>query len=205
MPKLREYLMQTKAPSYVDDPSFVALRRNELRAWRAVHFQALIVPGELQTPAYAHAVVAAFVSSPEEIEEMVAVRLARQRRLFHPDPIELVAILGEGALRTVVGGAEVQQEQLAHLLDMAEQPHITLRVVPFGAGPSKAMTAASCVMLEFRDRGPAVYLERFPDQQFYHPREAAVAVYQAMLSELMDLALTPEESADLVPQVMLEL
>ena len=65
--------------------------------------------------------------------------------------------------------------------------------------------AASCVTLEFRDRGPALYLERLPESLFYEAGEPAVAVYQALLGELMDLALTPKESADLVRRVAREL
>ena len=70
----------------------------------------------------------------------VRVRLARQRRLMDPDdPLELVVVVDETALRREVGGVEVMRAQLRHLIEAAALPTVTLQVMPFSVGSHYSM------------------------------------------------------------------
>lgn len=141
----------------------------EGRAWKVEAFQDSVLPGLLQTPDYAREVLRAWDPSatPQWIERTLAARIARQRRLTAPEPLQLSAVIGEGALHLLVGGPAVMRAQLKHLIDLAAEPDIALRVLPFAAGTHAGMTGPFTI-LRFRDdrdvatvetRGGDLYLE----------------------------------------------
>jgi transcriptional regulator with XRE-family HTH domain len=141
----------------------------EGRAWKVEAFQDSVLPGLLQTPDYAREVLRAWDSAAtaQRIERTLAARVARQRRLTEPDPLQLSAVLGEGALRRLVGGAEVMRAQLKHLVDLVAEPGIELRVLPFATGTHAGMTGPFTILRLHDDkdvatvetRGGDVYLE----------------------------------------------
>jgi DNA-binding XRE family transcriptional regulator len=100
----------------------------ERKATMIKTFQALVVPGLLQTPEYALALAKeGDVSDPEE---RAAERIRRQAILDDsPRPL-LWALTTESVLEWPVGGAEVMRKQLAHLLEMSERENVNIRVVP---------------------------------------------------------------------------
>jgi len=139
------------------------------RAYRLECFWDTVLPGLLQTPDYARAVLKIWdpAASKEWLERTVAVRIARQERLAGEDALELCAVLGEGALRAVVGGPEIMRAQLRHLLDCAALPTVELRIVPFVAGEHAGFTGPFSI-LRFHDdrdlthvttRGGDIYFE----------------------------------------------
>ncbi|GAB3814914.1 Scr1 family TA system antitoxin-like transcriptional regulator [Micromonospora zhanjiangensis] len=122
-------------------------RRREMlwfRPWRDVEreaislrsYEPLVIPGLLQTPAYARAVLAgAGLIGPEDVDGHVISRIERQVILERTTPPVLTAVLDEGALRRGVGSPDVMREQLLHLVDVAaERPHVRVHIVPFSAG-----------------------------------------------------------------------
>jgi transcriptional regulator with XRE-family HTH domain len=141
----------------------------EGRAWKVEIFQENVVPGLLQTPDYAREVLRAWdpAATAQRIERTLAARVARQRRLIAEDPLQLSTVIGEGALRLAVGGPEVMRAQLKHLVDLAAEPGIALRVLPFATGTHAGMTGPFKI-LRFHDdqdvatvetRGGDIYLE----------------------------------------------
>lgn len=99
------------------------------------------VPGLLQTPAYARAVLrAGLPHAPEdEIERQVALRMERQAILTREDPPLLWVVLDETVLRRPIGGGEVMSEQIDRLLEAAALPRVRLQIMPFSAGSHPAM------------------------------------------------------------------
>jgi transcriptional regulator with XRE-family HTH domain len=143
--------------------------RMEGRAWKVETFHNGAVPGLLQTPAYAREIVRAWDpgATQLQVERWVGVRIARQERLTGDDPLQLSAVIAEGALRVAVGGAAVMRAQLKRLVDVAAQPNVELRVLPFAAGAHGSMTGTFTI-LRLRDeqdvatiatRGGDVYYE----------------------------------------------
>ena len=108
---LSEHLKRRAYPGW-----FAGWPDKEAQARRLRSFEPVVVPGLLQTEAYARAILSTRVGATEDqIDEAVAGRLERQRILERENPPELWVILDEGVLRRPVGGAGVMREQLAHL------------------------------------------------------------------------------------------
>lgn len=107
------------------------------------------VPGLLQTPEYARALLSMGHSlrDAEHLEERVAARLDRQVRLTGPDRPELWIILDEAVLRRPVGGSAVMRGQLEKLLRMAKEPNITVQVLPFDQGAHGALAGSLSVLV----------------------------------------------------------
>ncbi|GGU77608.1 hypothetical protein GCM10010211_49420 [Streptomyces albospinus] len=114
------------------------------RSARAVvirQYAASVVPGLPQTEAHARAVlsVGRTLRSAEQLEERLDSRLMRQRRLRQPDgPVSRV-VLDESILLRPVGGPDVMRAQLARLLETADDPRITVQVLPFSSGAHGAV------------------------------------------------------------------
>jgi transcriptional regulator with XRE-family HTH domain len=98
-------------------------------------FEPLVVPGILQTQAYAHAIIAGSgLVDYDEIAQRVAARLDRRPLLTQPKPPTLIAIMDEGVLRRPIGGPEIMIEQFELLLEFGLRPHVHVHVVPADAG-----------------------------------------------------------------------
>jgi transcriptional regulator with XRE-family HTH domain len=105
----------------------VTLIKHEDKAVAVEDFQPIFVPGLLQTAAYARAVISRNVNvPPEEVDERVAARLARQILFSRDRPARFTFYIHEFVLRLQVGGAAVMSDQLHHLLRMSVRwlPHI---------------------------------------------------------------------------------
>ena len=127
--------------------------RLEGRAWKVETFHNGGVPGLLQTPEYAREALRAWDpgATPQQIERLVSVRLGRQRRLAEADPLQLSAVIGEGALRVAVGGAAVMRAQLKRIVDAAAQPNVDIRILPYAAGAHGGMTGTFTILRSHDD------------------------------------------------------
>jgi transcriptional regulator with XRE-family HTH domain len=158
-----------------------------------------LVPGLLQTPAYARAVISAPDDVPAaDVERRVELRLRRQHLLARPHPPRLHMLLDEAALRREVGGPEVLAGQLDRLASLATQEHVVLQVLPFGAGAYQALGVAFTVF-GFADPADArvVYLEQLTGNALLESAEE-VGRYRAAFAESADRALAPDRSAELL-------
>jgi hypothetical protein len=127
----------------------------EAEAARVQELALGFVPGLLQTPEYARALMRAapLRRTAEEVDRAVAARVYRQRRLTSAEnPLELVAVLDESVLHRPVGGDEVHRAQLTRLVAAAELPAVTLQVLPFARGAHAAL-ASGFALLSFGDLG----------------------------------------------------
>ncbi|MDT0488872.1 DUF5753 domain-containing protein, partial [Streptomyces doebereineriae] len=108
------------------------------------------------------------------------------------------AVLDEAALRRPYGGREVMRAQLRHLIDMSEQPNITLQVMPFSFG-GHAGESGAFTMLRFpeSDLSDIVYLEQLTSA-LYLDKPEEVAQYEQAMGCLRKDSPGPEESRDLL-------
>jgi transcriptional regulator with XRE-family HTH domain len=195
---LIQLAQQAKVPGWWADygegvPSwFTAYVRDESAASEVQTFEALYVPGLLQTTAYA---AAAGLS-----EESTHVRTTRQQRLAGATPLVLRAVLDEAALHRQVGGPEVMREQISRLRNATSQPNITVQVVPFSAGAHPGMTGPFTILrfpepsmdvVFVEQRGGAIYLDRPVD----------VDVHAASFRRLADLALSDDDTVSLLNEM----
>ncbi|MFY1595079.1 helix-turn-helix domain-containing protein [Micromonospora sp. WMMD737] len=111
----------------------------ELEAGAAsiVEYQPAVVPGLLQSPGYARErIEAGRLLYPEvNVEADIRARLMRQDVLRRADPPRYTALLDERVCDQADVSPEVWREQVAHLVALADLPHVTVRVVPCAAAP----------------------------------------------------------------------
>ncbi|MFG2207496.1 Scr1 family TA system antitoxin-like transcriptional regulator [Streptomyces sp. NPDC048638] len=123
-------------------------------------FESMIVPGLLQTAAYARAIM--LTGNPfapdEYVEEKVRARLDRAVILKDATRPGYWPILHEAVLRVPVGGSAVMADQLEHIARLARERKILLQVLPLAAGPYPFM-GKMLTLLEFDDAPPVAYTE----------------------------------------------
>lgn len=159
-------------------------------------FEALLVPGLLQTKDYAAAVAQGRrVFTPPVIARQVEARLTRQKIFDRENPPQFWALIDEAALLRSVGGPDVMRHQIEHLMDMATRPNITIQVVPLTAGAHAAMTGGFMILEFGNDRdAPLVYVEGVTRTQFMEKPED-VQSYTLTFEHVVTSALPPDESA----------
>lgn len=176
-------------------------RATVLRNW-----ESLVVPGLLQTEAYARGVLrgARPTDSDAAIEQLVAGRMARQEiwGRADPQPPVLSAILGEAVLRQRVGGAAVMREQLGRLIEAARNPRITVQVMPFAAEAHPGLLGPF-VVASFENGPDAAYLDSVLDGQVSERRQQ-VAQARLLYDTLAREALSPGASVELITKVAQE-
>jgi len=149
-------------------------------------YEIQFVPGLLQTEDYARAVtlLGHHGAPATEIEQRVALRMARQSLLSEPRPTHLWAVLDEAVLRRPAGRPGVMRRQLQHLLEAAERPNVTIQVIPFTAG-AHAAAGGPFSILRFaeRDLPDVVYLEQLTSALYLDKRET-VDHYMAVMDRL---------------------
>ena len=185
-----------------DLDSFATYVGLEAAAVQVGYYQSGIIPGLLQTPDYARAMHAAGVPeiTPERTEELIEVRLRRQRLLDRDPPVRLDAILDEAVLHREVGGVEVMRAQLDWLITMSQRPNVTIRVIPYSAGAHPAM-GSTFNILEFGGAVPTVVYVEGLVGWIYVERPQDVARYRQIFEHLRTVALTPQESGTLLQQI----
>lgn len=176
-----------------------AFLRAEAEADTAKTVEPHVVPGLLQTHAYARAINATgrqfHTSAPERY---VTARLSRQARLTSPAPLHLHALIDESVIRRVVGGAEVMREQLNHLVTAADRDNVIIQIVPFDLGSYGTMSGGFTIIgYSDPDDPPAVYLE-YAGGGSWVENVSDVQHFADMFAEIAESALSVEDSADLI-------
>ncbi|MFD5078775.1 DUF5753 domain-containing protein [Streptomyces sp. NPDC058371] len=183
---------------------YVALEdiATSVRTW-----QGAFVPGLLQTPDYARALAVgnADWGDPDEIERFVEAKVARQERLTDSNSLQLWAVVGEGALRQLVGGREAMRVQLAHLVESVRLPNVKLQVVPFLAGSHPGMTSAFSVV-SFAEPGAmdVVYMDT-TSSTLWLESEADAVRHNAKFERIARNGLALRDSVDLIERIRKEL
>ncbi|MDL2080183.1 MULTISPECIES: helix-turn-helix transcriptional regulator [Streptomyces] len=174
-----------------------------LRSYQSVH-----VPGLLQLGEYARAIFAAALPPlpRSEVELRVVQRLRRQLVLDReqPEPVDYVAYVHEWALRMQFGGRRVMREQLLHLCDATDRPHVDLRVLPVEAGAFPGAGHAVLYAHGTVARLDTVHLDSAHGGEFTHC-EAQLAKYRAHMDWWHAHTLTTKESRDLIHSIARQL
>lgn len=173
----------------------------EAKATVRYEYAAGIIPGLLQTEAYAREVLqAARPRDANDLSEQVAARLGRQDLLQGDDPPHYRAVLDEAVLRRVGRDPEEWMKQLEHLVESSELPNVTIQVLPFSAG-LHALMGTSLTILWLPDGKAVAYTE---DQHSGQLLESAKDVENLRLSYdlLRDLALSPRKSVAFIKRLM---
>lgn len=184
-------------PTYRD---FISLE-SQASAMRTL--ETSVVPGLLQTPAYARAVTSAAVEGLDDdrLDALVAVRLARQDVLRSRQPLVLDAVLDEAVLRREVGGPEVMRSQLLRLIEAASLPQVRLQVLPFTAGAHVGVTGPFVVFSFSSTSDLDVVVLDHLTSSLYLERKEDLWAYTTAFTTLQIRALSPEDSLDYIAEM----
>ncbi|WP_326753389.1 helix-turn-helix transcriptional regulator [Streptomyces hirsutus] len=160
------------------------------------------VHGLLQTPEHARALMGAAQPpySSDDVERMVAARLARQT-VFERDPAPSIHfVLEETPLRRPVGGTMVWQRQLERLLEVGRLNHVTLQVMPTNTDAHPGVDG-KIELLKFPD-GTAVGRSdgAFNGRPTAEPRD--LRILELRYGTIRAQALPPRESLAFIEQLL---
>ncbi|MFC8230738.1 helix-turn-helix domain-containing protein [Streptomyces sp. NPDC057287] len=167
-------------------------------------YEPQIVPGLLQTRSYAEALINGALpeAPPSDIEKRVNVRARRQDRVNAPEhPLRLWAVIDESALRRLVGGKQVMIEQLEHLVEQSQLPHVTVQVLPFDMGAHPGINGQYAI-LEFPDAADSsvVYIEGVTSD-LYLEKANDVQRYSVMYEHLRAQALNVDQTRQFISDI----
>jgi transcriptional regulator with XRE-family HTH domain len=180
------------------------LINHETRAIEITDFEAIRVPGLLQTSDYAQALIERVATVPPNgVEDRVRARMARQGLFSLDRPPRCTFYLHEVVFSLPVGGSAVMSEQMHHLLRMSVRSYITVRVIPAAFG-AHAGTAGACRLMEFSEVKPVVYVEELTAGHFLE-EPVEIAAYRKTFTALANCALDERESQDRIADLAVRL
>jgi hypothetical protein len=153
------------------------------------------VPGLLQTPEYARAVIEAVQKlSAADVDQRVEFRRHRQRTFFERAcPGRLEVVMTAGALHVQVGSPAVMEAQIAHLRAVDERDGVSVRVLPFETGPRTAMRGPFMILDFANPEDPSlVYLESVVGGR-YIERPTHVGEFRVVLADIRARAVPVRE------------
>jgi transcriptional regulator with XRE-family HTH domain len=170
-------------------------------------YEPQIITGLLQTRPYAEALIQGALpeTSVADVEKRVQVRIRRQERISaEHNPLRLWVVLDEASLHRVVGSRQVMREQLEHVAEMSQLPHITVQVLPFDVGAHPGINGQYSI-LEFADTADSsvVYIEGVTSD-LYLEKAPDVQKYTVMYEHLRAQALNVEQSRQRIEDVAKE-
>ncbi|WP_121432617.1 helix-turn-helix domain-containing protein [Actinomadura pelletieri] len=183
----RDLVMDAAYPTWFDWPTV------ESEASELTEYSLTVVPGLLQTPAYANAIL-------HGDKEAVDARLKRQEILRREKPPALTVLLDEAVLYRETGTKEIMREQLEYLISMAG-PNLTIQIVPNRG--EHAGNSGAFVVATLQDRSEVAYVESgYRGLTLSEPD--ALATIAKTLRELRSLALPMAASIELIRRTVEE-
>ncbi|WKX74385.1 helix-turn-helix transcriptional regulator [Streptomyces sp. XD-27] len=164
-----------------------------------------LIPGLLQTGAYAREIIAAtaMTHTPEEVVALAEIRKTRQAILTKPGrPLKLWAVIHEAALhQRFASYPSLMREQLRHLLDMADLPNITIQIMPLAATPHPGMLGLFHVVRFPQPWPTVVNLENIRGGYFVEGTED-VKLFETAFDRVVAAALSVDDSRETIKNLL---
>ncbi|MFF3835239.1 helix-turn-helix domain-containing protein [Streptomyces sp. NPDC002458] len=189
-------LKKSKYPDH-----FAEAAEAEREAITIKEYAPLLIPGLLQTEAYARAVFRAGLPTATEdaIDELVAARLERAQLLTDPTTPLVWVVLDEAVMRRRKGGGTVMAAALRHITSLARGHRVIVQVLPFSAGAHMALEGPLKLM-SFAAAPPLAYLQGLGTGQL-RDDPVTVGQYELTYDLVVASALSPEASLALIEAV----
>ncbi|MGK3200841.1 helix-turn-helix domain-containing protein [Amycolatopsis sp. MEPSY49] len=207
--RLLELAECAKEPNWLErtvtgvSPALSTYVEYERTATEMVNWEPCVVPGLLQAPGYAEMILRAHRLPPPMVEREVAIRLRRREVLTRRDPLVLKLFLGEEALRRPIAEPAVMAEQLRLLVRAAQPRTSSIRVVPADVGYHPGLSG-HFVIFDFAHLPSVVHIEHLRGSAHLYDGDH-VAAFRAATETLSDLALSEQESLELIQEVIIGL
>jgi hypothetical protein len=172
-------------------------------------YEVQFVPGLLQTPAYARAVILLGHSdaSTADVQRRVQLRINRQRVLERaaPSAPDLWVVVDEAALRRPIGGPAVMREQIQSLIEHSLLPNVRLQIIPFLAGGHAAAGGAFTILRFPEDELPdVVYVEQLTSALYLDKQEDRDQ-YAVAMERLCIEAEPPTRTVEILEKILQEI
>lgn len=180
---------------------FEAVVEFEKQATVIRHYDPKLIPGLLQTEAYAREVLSSGfpLKSEEERDRLLVTRLKRARILGNFESPVVWVLLDEAALRRPIGGPALMAEQLRRVVEFGERRRIRVHVLPFSAG-YHALMEGMVFLMWFQDLPPIAYTEGLKSGRIWE-NPSAVRECQVAYDHALGDALSHRESLALIRSV----
>lgn len=172
------------------------LIEHEQVARRIIDVAPLVIPGLLQTEAYARATL----SGLPNVDTLVTLRMGRKEILKRRHPVELLAFIRSDVLTQPIVPPAQMVEQLRHLIAMAELPNITIRLVSGTILGYTPMHAGSFIVFKFLTAGPVVHLEHLRSSVTLWEEED-VRSFESAVEKIAAVAMTPTRSVEVIAEL----
>ena len=169
-------------------------------------YEIQFVPGLLQTPEYARAVIMLGHAgvTQDEIERRVELRRQRQQVLDRAGGPQLWAVIDEAVLRRPIGGVEVMKAQIEALIQASKKPNVRLQIIPFNAGGHAAAGGPFAILRFPEPELPdVVYVEQLTSAIYLDKREDLDQYAMAMERVCID-AEPPGHTPDILGKLLHE-
>jgi hypothetical protein len=166
-----------------------------------------ILPGLLQTGAYATHLISSLRPqlSPEEVDKLVQVRLRRQDILQggETQPTRLMAVIDEAAIRRTMalGDEAAARDQLLHLRDISCRRNVSIRILPFEAGPHAGSMGIFTVFQFSEDIDRDIVSVETHSGDRYLEEQSSVLEYLRLFDSVSHQALDNTESRTLLTRL----
>ena len=176
-------IFDSEFPGYENDATTIQL------------FMPLILPGLLQTTAYAEALLRAGPRPPAWRRKSLDSRKRRREILDRADGTapELYAVVTEASLLYKWGAREDRREQVEHLVELAKRPNVNLRVQRFEDGPPVGMHSMINIF-GFRDDEPSIVFVETDYAIEEVSKPDSVSSYVESFERASDAALEPADT-----------
>ncbi|WUT01300.1 helix-turn-helix domain-containing protein [Streptomyces sp. NBC_00708] len=181
---------------------FEPFAEEEAKCVARYEYESNVMPGLLQTEAHAHALYrgACPPIDDDEIERLVAGRLARQALLTRKPMPDISFVLEMAALTRPIGGRDTHRAQLQHLLELSQLRHVNIQVMS-PHRKSHVGLSGPFVLLETDDRRRLAYLE-VQTRNFLVTEQPHLGDLFAKYGMLRTQAYGLEESRELIEQMV---
>ncbi|MFD7707663.1 helix-turn-helix domain-containing protein [Streptomyces sp. NPDC059785] len=161
-------------------------------------YEPLLIPGLLQTEAYAQALISDGCPplDDETVSARVAARLRRAEALRRRVGVMYGFLLYEAALHTGVGGEDVMRQQFQHLVEVGQLRNVAIQILPFGRCAGVALNGP-IVLLETEEHDVYAFAEGQGTSALYANADKVSALSRKHAMIGMH-ALSVEESAEFI-------
>ncbi|MEV6830477.1 helix-turn-helix transcriptional regulator [Amycolatopsis sp. NPDC051102] len=171
----------------------------EEAAARIQIWEPIYVSGLLQIEPYARAIFSHGrpEMADERVDQLVALRMRRQKMFSRPDAPRVWMVLDESVLYRPIGGMKVLKQQIEFLLEMSALPHVSVQVLPFTRSGLSAEHAFSLLRFGEPELPNIAYVEYLTGAHYIEKREE-IEKYSRALDMLAVDAETPERSRSML-------
>jgi transcriptional regulator with XRE-family HTH domain len=162
-----------------------------------------VVTGLLQTESYARHIISSYSRvepiAPGMVGRLVRVRIQRQQ-VLEREGLQLTVVLDESVLKRRVGNDSVMYEQLQRLVQEADRPNLTLRILPLNA--QHTVFGESFVIFGFGDDTDAMLQDVVSTEHlrsgFSVEGERETYLHRIAFQMLAEASLDPAASRELI-------